>query len=132
MPDTIAQPKHVPAGELTPGVRVVAGFLPLKSAAEILFAYPYVLFGEDRMTFVYLYDGDGQPQADDLLAESLIPVEKFPCTCPGPPIFTDGCKEHDRPKPTAVCLYDLPGQTPAVACPAFPLCDCTPPAHWVR
>lgn len=66
------------ADELKPGVRVAAGFLPLRKAAEILFAYPYQLHGTARVLVVYLYDGDGQPAPDDFLAESLIPLEVGP------------------------------------------------------
>lgn len=66
--------RFLPAADLRPGVRVAAGFLPLMKAAEVLFAYRYTLHDVARVSTVYLYDGDGQPQPDDHLASALIPV----------------------------------------------------------
>jgi hypothetical protein len=98
-------------------MKVAAGFLPLRHPAEILFAYPYTLFGESRVCVVYLYDGDGQPAPDDFLAASLIPIEHRPQ--PVAPAST-----------VAACVWDVPGQAPVTICAQFPLCECPPPADW--
>lgn len=99
-----AQP--VPASDLVKGMRIRAGFLPLMQAAEVLFAYPYTLHGREWVCVVYLYDGDGQPAPDTLLAEALIPVTSVP--------VKHGCMFG------TVASVSLP-------CEDFPLCECTPP-----
>jgi hypothetical protein len=105
-------------------MRIAAGFLPLASflprrgEAEILFAYPYLLHGGPRVCVVYLYDGDGQPVADDFLGNALIPVTSMPVK----PIAPDST--------TAACVWDVQGQAPSTICARFPLCECPPPVEW--
>jgi hypothetical protein len=105
-------PHHRPAATLEKGMRIAPHFLPLRSAAEVLFAYPYLLHGEPRVLVVVLYDGDGQPQPDDFLAHALIPVTSMPVKA--------GCVFHTS-GPLAGSL--------AVECADYPLCVCTPPVR---
>lgn len=122
-PTIPVHPRTRPAHELEKGMRIAAGFLPLanflprRGEAEILFAYPYVLHGGPRVCVVYLYDGDGQPVADDFLGNALIPVVRV--VEPIGPGST-----------TAACVWDVQGQAPSTICARFPLCECPPPAEW--
>jgi hypothetical protein len=116
-------PHHRPASTLEKGMRIAAGFLPLaaflprRGEAEVLFAYPYQLHGKPRVCVVYLYDGDGQPVADDFRGDALIPVVRV-------------VKPIAPESTTAACVWDVQGQAPSTICALFPLCECPPPAEW--
>jgi hypothetical protein len=72
-PDT--EPAVKRAGDLKPGDRIAAGFLPGYDARDVRYVEPYGHHGGRDWALIVHRDGEGLPDVQFLLADTLVPLE---------------------------------------------------------